>query len=354
MHWLISKFLAEKYNNKFLTFLSYANDFLAYSLFKIKRVGKNVWVVNGTEFAYRRQITVTEQSGNNLSYYQILIGLNSTNFDFSHANSDGSDVRFHDGSSFLDYWIEKWDSINQEAKIWVEVPSIPASGNTNFYMYYGNSDLTSASDGFATFDIFDDFEDGNLNEWVLSTEKDANGDYAIVTDSYEGSYAIKQMYEYMDIYARRDDLTITGGYAIDTYGKLDDSGTAGYWGMIAFFNNNLEGYAIDMDTLTKIAIMRIEGSGSTVPFGAKLVETSANFSANQWYWFTLAWLQDGQTFKIFTEDNSGKVTLEATDTTYTNLKTGYQSYAYIIGDLFKVRKYVEPEPSVSIGNEETP
>jgi len=178
MHWLISKFLAEKYNNKFLTFLSYANDFLAYSLFK---VSKNVWVVNGTEFAYRRQITVTEQSGNNLSYYQILIELNSTNFDFSHTNSDGSDVRFYDGSNFLDYWIEKWDSSNQEAKIWIKVPSIPASSSTSFYMYYGNPNIVSASNGKDTFEFFDNFEGISAEKW----EKYSNNPILAPSESYD-------------------------------------------------------------------------------------------------------------------------------------------------------------------------
>ena len=92
MHWLISKLLAERYNNKLLTFLSYTNDILAYSLFK--------WTINGIKFKYRRKITVTEQSGNDLTDYQVLVELNSSNFDFSHAKSDGSDIRFHDGNNF--------------------------------------------------------------------------------------------------------------------------------------------------------------------------------------------------------------------------------------------------------------
>jgi len=106
-------------------------------------------LIKGLRFSYRRKITVTEQSGNDLTDYQVLIELNSTNFDFNH--SDGNDIRFYDGEVFLPYWVEKWDSVNQEAKIWVKVSSIPANGSTSFYMYYGNPVLLSASSPELTF-----------------------------------------------------------------------------------------------------------------------------------------------------------------------------------------------------------
>jgi len=109
-------------------------------------------------WSYRRTITVTEKSGSDLVDYQVLIELNSSNFNFNHAKDDGSDIRFHDGDVFLNYWIEKWDKNNQEAKVWVKVPSIPANGNTSFYMHYGNPDAEDESDGENTFDFFDDFE----------------------------------------------------------------------------------------------------------------------------------------------------------------------------------------------------
>ena len=63
----------------------------------------------------------------------------------------------------LNYWIEKWDSVNQEAKIWVKVPNIPANGTTTFYMYYGNPNVTNASNGDTTFDIFANFETSDID-----------------------------------------------------------------------------------------------------------------------------------------------------------------------------------------------
>ncbi|MCD6137703.1 MAG: hypothetical protein J7J91_03820, partial [Deltaproteobacteria bacterium] len=58
-------------------------------------------------FKYRRKITITEQSGNNLSDYQVLVELNSSNFDFSKTQTNGEDIRFTDASgNLLPYWIE--------------------------------------------------------------------------------------------------------------------------------------------------------------------------------------------------------------------------------------------------------
>ena len=71
-----------------------------------KWLNSKKWAIGDLFFGYRRQITVTEQSGNNLTDYRVLIELNSTNFDFSHVNGDGSDIRFYDGSNLYPYWVE--------------------------------------------------------------------------------------------------------------------------------------------------------------------------------------------------------------------------------------------------------
>jgi len=113
-------------------------------------------------FKYRRKITITEQSGSDLTDYQVLIELDSSNFDFSKTQTNGEDIRFTDArSNLLPYWIEEWDSINEKAKVWVKVPSIPANGSTEIWMYYGNPTVSSAEDPYTTFDFFNKHgEDG--------------------------------------------------------------------------------------------------------------------------------------------------------------------------------------------------
>ena len=116
----------------------------------LTRTEHSLWL---SGWGYRRKISITERSGSTLTDYQVKIVLDSSNFDFTKAKSDGSDIRFtpDDSSTQLSYWIEKWDPVGEEAIVWVKVPSIPASSTTTIYMYYGNPTAASASDPYATF-----------------------------------------------------------------------------------------------------------------------------------------------------------------------------------------------------------
>ena len=109
---------------------------------------------------YYRKITVTNSGSTALTDYQIKIELTSSNFDFSKANSDGSDLRFsEDKVNTIPYWIESYDSSGQTATIWVKVSSIPANSSKDIYMYYGNAGATSESNiaDAATNGLGDDF-----------------------------------------------------------------------------------------------------------------------------------------------------------------------------------------------------
>jgi len=144
MHWLLAKLLAEKFKNRNLAFLARTSvgDMLAYELAKISRG----FIIDSMSFKYRRKITITEQSGNDLSDYQVRIDLDATNFDFSHFLNEGKDLRFTDASkNLLPYWVEKMNIAAEEATIWVKVPSIPANSSVDIFMYYGSSEVDSAS-----------------------------------------------------------------------------------------------------------------------------------------------------------------------------------------------------------------
>ena len=144
-------------------------------------------------FKYKRKITISEQSGSDLTDYLVLIELNNTNFDFSRSRANGEDIRFTDANgNLLSFWIEEWDSVNKKAKIWIRVPAIPANSETIIYMYYGNNEIASASNGEATFEFFH-----NLDKPILFQAKNADaptidvaGYYAenIVYDEATGKY----------------------------------------------------------------------------------------------------------------------------------------------------------------------
>jgi len=111
---------------------------------------------------YRSAVTINNAGDSNLTDYQVLVTLDDGNFFFGHAQSDGRDVRItdSDGEALRPFWIEEWSlaepPAESVARIWVKVPSIPAGGTATLYLYYGNPAALAASDGDATFELFDD------------------------------------------------------------------------------------------------------------------------------------------------------------------------------------------------------
>ncbi len=108
----------------------------------------NAWL---TGWYYRSEITLS--SATSVANYQVKVELTSANFNYSHAQTNGEDIRFTDTSDILqDYWIEEWNA-SGTSTIWVEVAT---SGTSTFYMYFNNATAIAAADGDATFDFFDD------------------------------------------------------------------------------------------------------------------------------------------------------------------------------------------------------
>ena len=71
----------------------------------------------------------------------IPVRLHSGNFDFISARPDGSDLRVvaGDDKTPLKFSIERYDSVNELAVLWVQVPSIlPGTDKNTIYIYAGN------------------------------------------------------------------------------------------------------------------------------------------------------------------------------------------------------------------------
>lgn len=115
---------------------------------------------------YRKSVTLSRASGATTNYQMLLLvgessGASGEDVDCGgKCASDFDDLRFtnSDETTLLDYWIEEITGTtpNQLAKVWIEFDSI-GTGNTTFYMYYGNSGASAVSSGANTFIFFDDF-----------------------------------------------------------------------------------------------------------------------------------------------------------------------------------------------------
>ena len=96
------------------------------------------------------------------------------------CRSDFGDIRFTaaDGVTKYDHWLE---SVSGDvATFWIEVQS-DLSNTQGIYIYYGNSAVTTASDGQATFLLFDDFSGTNLDRTRWNNPQGIEGtDFSIV------------------------------------------------------------------------------------------------------------------------------------------------------------------------------
>jgi hypothetical protein len=95
----------------------------------------------------------------------------------SNCESNFSDIRFtdDDGITLLDFWTESYVP-SDHAIFWVEVADNLDTDQV-IYIYYGNSGATSASNGTATFQFFDDFESGTFDKWDAFTSWSINSTY---------------------------------------------------------------------------------------------------------------------------------------------------------------------------------
>jgi biopolymer transport protein ExbB len=87
--------------------------------------------------------------------FPVVVRLHSGNFDFSTANADGSDLRFiaADDKTELKFHIEKYDSVNELAVIWVQLPKVDAADKeAHFWVYSGNEKATASADAKLTWD----------------------------------------------------------------------------------------------------------------------------------------------------------------------------------------------------------
>jgi hypothetical protein len=121
-----------------------------------------------SSWLYRKAITINNtKNANALTDYQVSITIDTASLiSAGKMRSDCGDIRFtdSDGTTIINHWIES--GINTAStKIWVKIPSIPASSTKTIYIYYGNPSATTTSSGVNTFIFFDDF--ANLNNWNL-------------------------------------------------------------------------------------------------------------------------------------------------------------------------------------------
>jgi hypothetical protein len=297
---------------------------------------------------YRRPITIDNtQNTNNLTDYQVLITVDTASLiSAGKMRSDGGDIRFtdSDGITLLSYWVQ--EGINTSStKIWVKVPSIPASSTKTIYLYYGNPSATSQSNGSNTFLSFDDFEDGVITDWATSmsgvsiSESGGLQKLSLTSNIYNnaaGAYRSTVFNDGIEIIAKAKLVTATTDSGFGLMLRFSDYNNAYwfYWGI--YSSGEFRLIKIINGSLTNLATK--DGTGKP--------------TLGQFYILHFAVSPNGNLYV----NVEGYNTLSATDTARTSGKVGTSirgaSPAEADYDWFFVKKYIPPEPTTSVGSEQ--
>ncbi|OQW86644.1 MAG: hypothetical protein BWK72_16285 [Rhodoferax ferrireducens] len=123
------------------------------------------------EWTVRKKITLDAVAAGittEVASVPVLLRLSTGNFDFLTAKEDGADMRFlaEDDQTLLPFHIERFDSANELAFVWVQVPKVVGGNATqHIWMYYGNE----AAQPVAPTAVYD------AQQWAVYHLSDASG-----------------------------------------------------------------------------------------------------------------------------------------------------------------------------------
>jgi gliding motility-associated-like protein len=128
--------------------------------------------VSGTIYGSCWNAVEINNPGVSLTQYQVRVNLAYA----TGMKPDFSNIRFSNSANTVlySYWTENVvNSVN--AVFWVKVPTIPA-GISQMRVSYCDPAATSLSNGFTTFEYFEDFNDGNISGWTKDCQNMSDPD----------------------------------------------------------------------------------------------------------------------------------------------------------------------------------
>ncbi len=264
------------------------------------------WHAPYSLWQYRKRIIING-STSELINYAMMINLTNTsspsdNFDFSKAKPDGSDATFTwfnktgGVEQSIPFWIENWTAVGSKgnATIWVNIPNIIANTNTTLYMYYGNPAAISASDGFATFDVFDDFNDGSLSgAWVENFDTPLPA-YSETNQRYEIEDIRSKKYGHIQRVGipQQTFEAVTKIYFASTSDTSEKLG-----GGLAIWFNHYDWTKIYLRSNQDMDVMYSKADGETETLG-----NPATFDDHKWYWLRI--LAGSSDVRYYLSDNA--------------------------------------------------
>lgn len=255
----------------------------------------------------------------------------------SNIKQNFSDIRFTNGNETaeLDYWIESQIN-NVTAGVWVRIPTTISVGtNTSIYMYYGNPNANTTSNGNKTFFFFDSFETLDLSRWTNNAGYSINNNSYLQSASGDGNtYTAGGTYDNFIMTTR---YMITTGIAANFYGPLTRF-TAG------------NGYLMDYESGTSI-LYQYPAFG-TVASSATLSNAAVwNYHSNMEIGSNIsATINQANSYNLSTG-----LIISGINAVYSNGGLGFRKgggAGFFLVDFLFIRNYTAREPTLLIGAEQ--
>jgi len=291
----------------------------------------------------------------------------------------------------IPYWIETCDlSASDNATFWVKVPFIQNNSNAKVYMYYGNSEESSASNFDNTFTK--NFEERGLAAlWHMDTgsgttavDSSGNGNNGVINGatwngSDGGQWASRSDVKFSTgdslILDGDDDYVDCGDALRDSSGDTYTEGTIAFWynPKGPWYNyNTIYDNSVDADSWemwiysTGVVATRLNNSGAKVTYDLDNLQGPDN-----WYNIVFTWKKEGKK-KLYVQgvlrDTQDVTWAESGDHFYLGSgNTGNTQGNGTIDEVriydralsadeikahYERRKYASPEPTASVGAEE--
>ncbi|MGY5876575.1 MAG: DUF2341 domain-containing protein, partial [Candidatus Thorarchaeota archaeon] len=214
------------------------------------RIGHTILQTNGAGTNYPISIIV---------YYCEDSPLDDTLYCGYNCQSDFDDIRFtmDDGVTPLDFWLEKFVE-ESYAIFWVEIQDDLTIDDSTFYVYFGNVEVDTKSNGEETFLFFDDFSNSTMDwneRWYSTDQEEYVIDSGILQCDYSSTdgilrtmnnfsentqvhYRLRNQNADHTMYTHYSDNPDTmNEFQINTNTKFVSSDQTGADGTLAYFSN---------------------------------------------------------------------------------------------------------------------
>lgn len=304
------------------------------------------------DWLYKKSIGIQNSLGSELTDFQVEIKVGYSGVGGADVSCEGNcrtdfgDIRFinADYNLLFDYWQEKYTS-SATSTFWVKIPSLPADSTTTIYMFYGNTNAETTSNGENTFIFYDDFEDGTFtNLWEVIYGYWAEAGEGVLYNWNPPTHPGAKFIRLKNITSSNNDPNVHEYKMKWLSGETGThlAGTVWHWNTPSPLSAFYRAFWYAAENQLYIRYVDTDLGNSPMSYTA---------SYEEWYNFQLKIKGEGNFhFRIKKIDDTNVLSDDFSDTTRTSgsiglggFGGGYMSAHY---DDYRIRKYAATEPTV--------